>query len=38
MKKMPTADQVQYINNFMNKKHKILKANSATWFNKLYKI
>ena len=37
MKKMPTADQVQYLKTFMNEKHKILKANSAAWFNKAYK-
>lgn len=37
IKKMPTADQVQYVNNFMNKKHKILKANSAAWFNEVHK-
>ena len=38
MNKMPTADQVQSINNYLNKKHKILKVNSAAWFNKIYKI
>jgi len=38
MKKMPTTDQVQSINNFMNKKPKILKANSAVWLNKVCKI